>query len=148
MAQIHIKIDIQLWLPMATFLHFLLFRNYCVPLSSVQMFLLFIFPLQLVVRATRTSSVTTQTADSVVTISVTRNLNGPVFTRRDYNVSIQDTTSVGTVILSVEARDLDVSGYIVDILHPMHTIPLYITSNGVVLSKKSSASHSRTQLCS
>ncbi|KAK3745550.1 hypothetical protein RRG08_040225, partial [Elysia crispata] len=61
----------------------------------------------LVVRAVRDSGLTSQSAESTVTITVIRNLNGPVFNASLYEETIQDTTDIGSFILGVFADDAD-----------------------------------------
>ncbi|GFS23625.1 protocadherin Fat 4, partial [Elysia marginata] len=61
----------------------------------------------LVVRAVRDSGLTSQTAESTVTINVERNQNGPVFNASRYEKTIQDTTDIGSLILTVFAEDQD-----------------------------------------
>ena len=51
--------------------------------------------------------VTTQTASSVVSISVTRNEYGPVFEYSSYNLTISDTTQIGSQLHILEATDQD-----------------------------------------
>ena len=48
---------------------------------------------------------------AIVKVSVTRNANRPVFSRKEYSVTIEETVSLGREIAKVDARDLDpVSG--------------------------------------
>ncbi|RUS82555.1 hypothetical protein EGW08_009685 [Elysia chlorotica] len=61
----------------------------------------------LVVRAVRDSGLTSQSAESTVTITVNRNLNGPIFNDSNYEETIQDTTGVGSFILGIFAEDQD-----------------------------------------
>ena len=50
-----------------------------------------------------------QIATATVAINVIRNQNGPIFSLPSYTNTIPETTSVGTVVLNVTARDLDVN---------------------------------------
>ncbi|XP_041363172.1 uncharacterized protein LOC121378881 isoform X2 [Gigantopelta aegis] len=61
---------------------------------------------QLLVIAER-NGITTQTASCVVSISVTRNEYGPVFEHTSYNLTISDTTQVGSLLQTLQATDQD-----------------------------------------
>ncbi|KAJ8318063.1 hypothetical protein KUTeg_003154 [Tegillarca granosa] len=52
-------------------------------------------------------------ATSLVTITVTRNPNGPIFTQSTYNITISEYIAVQTRIISVTANDQDSPGLIV-----------------------------------
>ena len=52
-----------------------------------------------------------QRATSLVTISVTRNENGPIFGRSAYNVAVPESLELGAFVIQVNASDMDgVSG--------------------------------------
>ncbi|CAG5130538.1 unnamed protein product, partial [Candidula unifasciata] len=61
----------------------------------------------LVVRATLDTGLSVQTADSIVTVTVIRNLHAPAFNSTDYVTTIWDTTEIGSLVLSVFATDAD-----------------------------------------
>ncbi|RUS85645.1 hypothetical protein EGW08_006591, partial [Elysia chlorotica] len=67
---------------------------------------------QLLVQARSDTGVTIQTASALVNITVIRNENSPIFDLTNYAVTVQDTTNIGTVVLTVTATDQD--GDIID----------------------------------
>ena len=61
----------------------------------------------------------------IVTITVNRNLNTPQFLQSAYIVSILETTSPGTQVLQVQARDNDISvsqvAYLMNLFDTIYT---------------------------
>ncbi|XP_061182373.1 cadherin EGF LAG seven-pass G-type receptor 2-like [Saccostrea echinata] len=50
-----------------------------------------------------------RSATTIVTINIRRNLNPPVFSQRDYNVSVSQITPVGVNVIAVTATDADLN---------------------------------------
>ena len=63
--------------------------------------------MQLEVEAEINTGVSIQRAQAFVNINVTRNENGPVFSTNNYVQNVEDTVSIGSVLLSVFAQDGD-----------------------------------------
>lgn len=49
------------------------------------------------------------TTSAIVTITITRNLNAPVFSARRYEDTVYDYTGVGSNVLQITATDADVT---------------------------------------
>lgn len=110
---------------------------YFILVVTISINLIVFISLQLIVRASLDTGLSVQTADSVVTITVIRNLNPPLFNSSNYMTTIWDTTEIGASVLTVFATDADnvrffstpytcwgffVSRIKCDFLYPAHVI--------------------------